>query len=72
MAVVRFSETYGKFGMPSDKLFVNQTDKIRAWMLPDPSAVTNLSYDSPVGASTSSVPEFHTGSFWECFTALKP
>lgn len=32
-------------------------------MPPDPSAVANLSCDSPVGASTSSVPEFDTGSF---------
>lgn len=28
MAVVWFSETYGKFGMASDKLYMNQTDKI--------------------------------------------
>lgn len=27
MAVVRFSETYRKFGMTSDKLYVNQMDK---------------------------------------------
>lgn len=71
MAAVRFSETYGKFGMANDKLHVNQTNKICAWMLPDPSAVTNLSYLSHVGASTSSVPEFGTGSFWEYFTVLK-
>lgn len=71
MAAVQFSETYGKFGMANDKLYVNQTDKICAWMLPDPSAVTNLSYLSPIGASTSSVPEFDSGSLWECFTVLK-
>lgn len=28
MAVAQFSETYGKFGMANDKLYVNQTDKI--------------------------------------------
>lgn len=28
MAVVWFSEAYGKFGMASDKLYANQTDKI--------------------------------------------
>lgn len=35
MAVAQFSETYGKFGMANDKLYVNQTDKICGWMPPD-------------------------------------
>lgn len=30
MAVIQFSETYGKFGMVNDKLYANQTDKICA------------------------------------------
>jgi len=40
-------------------------------MQPDPNAAINFSYDSQVGASTLSVPEFDTGqvgSFWECYT----
>lgn len=61
MAVAWFSETYGQLGVASDKLHGNQTHTFCRWTQPDPNAVTNLPRDSPVGASTSSVPEFDTG-----------